>query len=56
MWYYPAAFSVEKRDVIGVWLVCLVVAAACFGSPMLSDAFDTSAAIRDAAAGCDPVG
>ena len=56
MWYYLAAFSVEKRDVIGAWRVCLVVAAACFGSPMLSDAFDTSAAIRDAAAGCDPVG
>jgi hypothetical protein len=31
MWYYPPAFVLEKRDVIGAWLVCFVVAAACFG-------------------------
>lgn len=56
MWYYSAAFVLGKRDVIGAWLVCLAVAAACFGSPMLSAAFDTSAATRHAAAGCPPVG
>ena len=56
MSYYLAALFVEKRDVIGAWLVCLVVAAACFGSPMLGAAFNTSAATRDTAAGCDPVG
>jgi hypothetical protein len=55
MWYYPAAFLVEKRDVIGAWLVCLM-AAACFGSPMLGPAFDTSAATRHAAVDCDRVG
>jgi hypothetical protein len=36
MWYYPAAFLVEKRDVIGAWLVCYAVAAACFGLPALT--------------------
>jgi len=56
MSYYPAAFFVEKRDVIGAWLVCLVVAAACFGSPMFGDAFDTSVGTRHVAAGCDAVG
>jgi len=25
MWYHPAAFAVGKRDMIGAWLVCLVV-------------------------------
>ena len=56
MWYHPAAFLVEKRDVIGAWLLCLVVAAACFGSPMLGAALDTSAATRHAAAGCVRLG
>jgi hypothetical protein len=32
MWYYPGAFVLGKRDVIGAWLVCLIVVAACFGS------------------------
>jgi hypothetical protein len=31
MWYYPADFVLGKRDVVGAWLVCLVIAAACFG-------------------------
>jgi hypothetical protein len=35
MWYYPAAFVLGKRDVIGAWLVCLIIAAACFGSSIL---------------------
>ena len=56
MWYYPAAFMVEKRDVIGAWLVCLLVAAACCGSPKISAALETSAVTRHAAAGCGPVG
>ena len=34
MWYHPSAFLVGKRDVIGAWLVCLAVAAACFGLPV----------------------
>jgi hypothetical protein len=29
--YHPAAFAVGKRDMIGAWLVCLVVAVACLG-------------------------
>ena len=56
MWYYPAAFFVEKRDVIGAWLVCLFLAAACFGSPLLGAAFDASAATCHAAAGCERLG
>jgi hypothetical protein len=35
MWYYSADFALGKRDVIGAWLVCLVIAAACFGSAIL---------------------
>lgn len=31
MWYDPVAFGLGKRDVIGAWIVCLAVAAACFG-------------------------
>jgi hypothetical protein len=56
MWYYPAAFLVGKRDVIGAWLVCLIVAAVCFGSPMLTAASDPPAAARHAAASCQPTG
>jgi hypothetical protein len=56
MWYYPAAFLVGKRDVIGAWLVCLIVAAVCFGSPMLTAASDPPAAARHAAASCQPAG
>jgi hypothetical protein len=33
-WYHPAAFAVGKRDMIGAWLVCLVVAVTCLGSSM----------------------
>ena len=32
MWYHPAALVLGGRDVIGAWLVCLVVAALCFGA------------------------
>jgi len=56
MWYYPPAFFVESRDAIGAWIVCLLVAAACFGSPLLAAAFDTSAATRSALAGCEHLG
>lgn len=56
MWYHPAAFFVEKRDVIGAWLICLLVAAACVGSPILSAAFDASPATRHTAAGCERLG
>ena len=34
VWYHPAAFAVGKRDMIGAWLVCLVVAVTCLGSSM----------------------
>jgi hypothetical protein len=56
MWYHPSAFVLGKRDVIGAWLVCLIVAAVCLGSPLLNAAFDATAATRHAAAGCDPAG
>ena len=36
MWYRPFAFSVGIRDVIGAWLVCLVIAAACFSLPAVT--------------------
>jgi hypothetical protein len=35
MWYYSADFALGKRDAIGAWLVCRVIAAACFGSAIL---------------------
>ena len=38
MWNHPEAVVSGKRDVIAAWLVRLVVAAACFGSPMLAAA------------------
>jgi hypothetical protein len=38
MWYYPPAFVLEKRDVIGARLVCFVVAA-CFGLRALTAFF-----------------
>jgi uncharacterized membrane protein len=31
MGYYPAAFFLEKRDVIGAWLICGAIATAFFG-------------------------
>jgi hypothetical protein len=38
MWYSPVAFFVDTRDMVrawrdvaGAWLVCLLVAAVCFG-------------------------
>ena len=40
MWYYPAVSSVGRRDVIGAWLVCLIVAAAYFGTSMVRTALD----------------
>ena len=53
MWYHPDAFFMGKHDAIGAWLVYLVVAAACVGSPLLGAAFDTSAATRHAVARCE---
>jgi hypothetical protein len=55
MWYDPAAFLVGKRDVIGAWLVCLLVAAACFGS-LVTAGFDHAMATSHAAASCATVG
>ena len=36
MWYDPRAFSLGLRDAVGAWLVCLALAAACFGLPALA--------------------
>jgi hypothetical protein len=30
MWDRPAAFSSERRDVIGAWLACLAFGVGCF--------------------------
>jgi hypothetical protein len=37
MWYYPASFCIGIRDVIGAWLVCLVIAAGFCGWAMSAD-------------------
>jgi len=36
MWYHATAFSLTKRDVIGAWFVCLAIATAFFGYPVVS--------------------
>ena len=36
MWYDPPAFSLGLGDAVGAWLVCLALAAACFGLPALA--------------------
>jgi hypothetical protein len=38
MWYDSPTLVLGKRDVIGAWLVCLALAAACFGLPALATA------------------
>ena len=43
MWYHPASFFVEKRDVIGAWVICLAVAVVFFGYPVVMTALDVSA-------------
>ena len=40
MWYHPAAFLLGKRDVIGAWLICVAVATAFFGYPVVTAALD----------------
>jgi len=51
MWYSPLAFSLDKRDVIGAWLLCLVVLAVSFGwsAGVDSAARDGRAAVAAAA-------
>ena len=56
MRYHPAGIFVERRDVIGARVVCLFVAAACFGAPLLGVASETSAATGHTAAGCERPG
>jgi hypothetical protein len=41
MWYNPAAFLLDRRDVIGAWLICGAIAAAFFGYPAVTSALDT---------------
>jgi len=31
MWYHPASYALGRRDVIGAWLICLMIAAMLFG-------------------------
>jgi hypothetical protein len=50
MWYYPAAFFLDKRDVIGAWLICGAIAMAFFGYPALTDALDSPTGDRHYAA------
>ena len=55
MWYHPAAFLLTKRDVIGAWLVCLAVAMAFFGYPVVTTAFDDwTAGVQTGIVGHDP--
>ena len=55
MWFDPPALIVRKFDAVGAWLVCLIVAASCFGWPIVTATFSTSV-IRYAAAGCEHLG
>ena len=50
MEYYPGAFSLGIRDAIGAWLVCLAIAAAFFGYPLVTAAWDASVVQHRAAA------
>jgi hypothetical protein len=56
MWYHPAAFFLSKRDVIGAWLICLAIALAFFGYPVVTTVLDTWAVdLYNATAGPNPV-
>jgi hypothetical protein len=56
MWYHPAAFFLTKRDVIGAWLICVAVATAFFGYPVVTTASDIWAGNRDTTTACpEPV-
>jgi len=46
----PHAVAIADRDVIGAWLVCLVIAAAGLGGHLLSAAPEIAAIGRHAAA------
>ena len=52
MWYHPAAFFLTKRDVIGAWLICVAVATAFFGYPVVTAALDIWAGNRDTTTAC----
>ena len=56
MWYHPAAFFLTKRDVIGAWLICVAVATAFFGYPVVTAALDIWAGNRGITTACpEPV-
>jgi hypothetical protein len=38
MWYDPAALFIGQRDMVGAWLACLALTAACLGLPVLATA------------------
>jgi hypothetical protein len=40
MWYHPAGFFLTGRDVIGAWIICLAIAVAFFGCPVVSSELD----------------
>jgi len=42
MWFDPPVLIVRKFDAVGAWLVCLIVAASCFGWPIVTATFSTS--------------
>ena len=56
MWYYPAAFFLDKRDVIGAWLICAAIATAFFGYPAFTAALDSSTGHRHYATACPVLG
>jgi hypothetical protein len=56
MWYHPAAFYLGKRDVVGAWLICLALAVAFFGYPVVTAALDGRAGdLHIAAAAPNPL-
>ena len=55
MWYHPAGFFLTERDVIGAWIICLAIAVAFFGYPVVSSELDARTGdLNMAAAGPQP--
>ena len=55
MRYHPVGFFLTRRDVIGAWLVCLAVATAFFGYPVVTTVFDDcTAGVQAGIAGHEP--
>ena len=55
MWYHPAGFFLTGQDVIGAWIICLAIAVAFLGYPVVSSELDARTGdLNMAAAGPQP--